>query len=143
MGSNKSDGTKFERQFAKLLSDHGFWVHLLTQNKAGQPADIIAAKGRYAVLIDCKAISEDKGFPFRRAEENQRHAMAKFMKCGGASCWFALRMPGGEIRMMNILTILRMEKDGEKALKKNEIDEKTVTFDMWLEHAAIMGDTLE
>ena len=44
--SNKKLGNSFEEEFAELLYEHGFWVHLLQQNAAGQPADIIATKNK-------------------------------------------------------------------------------------------------
>ena len=63
---NRSSGTRFEQDFANLLAEHGFWAHVMQQNKAGQPADIIAVKGKFHTLIDCKEISDtDKGFPRR------------------------------------------------------------------------------
>lgn len=52
--SNKKLGTGFERKFAQFLSSNGFWVHLLTQNNSGQPADVLAARKGQPFLIDCK-----------------------------------------------------------------------------------------
>ena len=79
---NRSNGGRFEQEMSALLADHGFWVHVLQQNKAGQPADIIAIRGRFHTLIDCKVISDDKGFSFDRVEENQKYAMRMFhRKC--------------------------------------------------------------
>ena len=40
---NRSVGGRFEQELARKLADAGFWVHVLQQNKAGQPADIIVA----------------------------------------------------------------------------------------------------
>ena len=40
--NNKTSGNRFEQDFANLLAEHGFWAHVMQQNKAGQPADIIA-----------------------------------------------------------------------------------------------------
>lgn len=102
--SNKSIGNQFEQDLARLLADAGFWVHVLQQNKAGQPADLIVAKGRYATLIDCKVISTEKGFPLSRVEENQKLAMASFYKRTGTPCWFAFRLPDGDIRFLSAET---------------------------------------
>lgn len=38
--SNKKLGNAFEMELCNILSSHGFWVHNLAQNSAGQPADI-------------------------------------------------------------------------------------------------------
>ena len=51
--SNKKLGNKFENEFADILADEfGFWVHLLNQNKSGQPADIIAVKNIKSFLFN-------------------------------------------------------------------------------------------
>ena len=39
---NRSNGGRFEQRLSKILSKAGFWVHVMQQNKAGQPADIVA-----------------------------------------------------------------------------------------------------
>lgn len=44
MACNKKLGNNFETEFCEILSAHGFWVHNLAQNQAGQPADVIAVK---------------------------------------------------------------------------------------------------
>jgi Holliday junction resolvase len=89
--SNKSLGNGFERELCERLSKEGFWVHNLTQNSAGQPADIIAVQDGYAYLIDCKVCSNDK-FPFSRIEENQDLAMTLWRDCGNGQGWFALKL---------------------------------------------------
>lgn len=98
---NRSNGGRFEQEFSKILSEHGFWAHVMQQNKAGQPADVIAVKGKYHTLIDCKVISEDPHvFRLARAEENQRLAMNRFLMRGKELCWFAMKMPDGSIWMV-------------------------------------------
>ena len=52
--SNKSVGTKFEQKFAEILAERGYWVHLLQQNKNGQPCDVIACRDGNTYLFDCK-----------------------------------------------------------------------------------------
>ena len=49
--SNKKLGNLFEREFCEILAQHGFWVHNLTQNANGQPADIIAVRNGQAYLV--------------------------------------------------------------------------------------------
>ena len=77
---NRTIGGKFEQDLSHILAENGFWVHVMQQNKAGQPADLIAVKGRYHTLIDCKVISDENGFPFERVEENQKYAMYWWMR---------------------------------------------------------------
>lgn len=89
--NNKRKGDKFESDFVETLSKIGFWVHLLKQNQAGQPADVIAVKDKNAYLIDCKDCST-KGFDLRRVEDNQALAMDLWFKCGNGQGWFALNI---------------------------------------------------
>lgn len=107
--SNKQLGTAFERELAKILSDNGFWVHLLRQTEAGQPADMIAVKNCCAFLIDCKVCSNDV-FPLSRIEQNQRYAMLKWDKCNETNSLFALKMSDGSIYFLS-LDLLSSPKD--------------------------------
>lgn len=125
MDSNKKKGTTFEEEFAEFLSAHGFWVHLLTQNATGQPADIIAAKNGVSLLIDCKVCEKDL-FRMDRIEENQWTAMSLWRACGNGEGWFALKTSDGAISMFclesmerySLLTTILSRKtinDGEPA----------------------------
>lgn len=51
MATNRKIGNSFETEFCELLFQHGFWCHNMAQNAAGQPADVIAVKGKTAYLI--------------------------------------------------------------------------------------------
>lgn len=136
--SNRATGNRFETELAKTLAEHGFWCHVLQQNKAGQPADIIAVKRRYHTLIDCKVISGEKiVFPFSRVEENQKFAMSRFQERGGQVCWFALRLPGGDVRMLSYFNVLRMMKSGKKALSGDELIRRTNELNVWLNYAEV------
>lgn len=133
--SNKKSGNKFEQVMSSLLADHGFWSHVLQQNKSGQPADIIAVKGKYHTLIDCKVISDHDGFPLSRVEENQRLAMKRFMERGGECGWFALKLPDDTVWMVSITTIGFMEKQGVKSIPEKLIREKLWSVEEWLKAA--------
>lgn len=87
---NRKLGNQFEAELCEILSDHGFWVHNLAQNSAGQPADVIAVKDGQAFLIDCKVCSNSK-FQFSRIEENQDLSMSLWRDCGNGLGWFALK----------------------------------------------------
>lgn len=97
---NKIAGNRFEAELCGILAEHGFWAHNMTQNQAGQPADIIAVKEGWAVLIDCKLCS-GKRFSFARIEPNQASAMDLWNACGNSDAWFAVKTPDGEIGMIN------------------------------------------
>lgn len=130
---NRSNGGRFEQELSHILAENGFWVHVMQQNKAGQPADIIAVKGKYHTLIDCKVISDHDGFPLSRAEENQRLAMKRFLERGGECCWFALKLPDNTVWMLNYTFLMRLEMHGRKSISENEIREKLASHDRWLE----------
>lgn len=102
--SNKSEGTKFEQEIADKLYENGWWVHLIQQNKAGQPADIIAVKGDATVLIDCKDCKTKK-FDLSRVEENQLNAMKMFVSRSFGQALFVIKL-NGEIYFINYWTML-------------------------------------
>ena len=76
--SNKSVGNRFETIVALKLADAGFWVHNMQQNKAGQPADLIAVGRTNTYLIDVKHC-EHNSWKKDRIEPNQ-HTVAKIWK---------------------------------------------------------------
>ena len=130
---NRTQGGRFEQDLSHILAEDGFWVHVLQQNKSGQPADIIAIKGKFHTLIDCKVISDDKGFPFERVEENQKYAMRMFTRKCGEMCYFALRLPDGEVRMINREKIETLLCRGRKRLTAKDMEKDTWPLDDWLE----------
>ena len=138
---NRSTGGRFEQELSQTLAEHGFWVHVMQQNKSGQPADIIAVKKKFHTLIDCKLISDDKGFPFERIEENQRLAMKLFTRKGGELCYFALKLPDGVIRMVSLSRLETLKNRGKKRITDNDIrTTETWALDKWLESSDYWGD---
>ena len=132
--SNIANGSRFEREMMKVLSGDGFWVLRIPQNAGGQqPADLIAVKGRYHALIDCKVISGGR-FPFERVEDNQWSSMGRFREIGGEVGWFALQLPDGKIRMLDLDTIKALEEVGKKSLSLKDMD-FTWSLKDWLERA--------
>ena len=134
---NRTVGGEFEQKFAEVLAAHGFWAHVLQQNKSGQPADVICAKGKYHTLIDCKVISTEKGFPLRRVEMNQRSAMNLFQRRAAELCWFAFRLPDMSVWMMSIGRILAREKEGLTHLSEKVIREQALTLEAWLKETEV------
>lgn len=102
---NRKTGNAFETEFCERLFNKGFWVHNLTQNNAGQPADVIAVKNDKAFLIDCK-VCEKNSFALSRVEPNQHTAMTCWKNSGNGSGWFALRLNDGSIYMFDYDLIL-------------------------------------
>ena len=131
---NRSAGNRFEQDLSHILADHGFWVHVMQQNKAGQPADIIAVKGTFHTLIDCKVISDDKGFPFERVEENQKMAMRMFQRKACELCYFALKLPDESVWLISLERIETLKGRGKKRLTDHDIRGlQAWALDSWLD----------
>jgi len=121
MAPNITEGNRFERVMAEILSAKGFWVLRIPQNAGGQqPADLIAVKGRYHALIDCKVVSGDR-FAFDRIEDNQHYAMGRFAQIGEETGWFAIRMPDGGVRMLDMESIEAIEENGQRSMNLKEL----------------------
>lgn len=121
--SNKSEGNKLENLTAKVLFNKGYWVHIIQQNKAGQPADLIAGKNGQFLLIDCKACAGDK-FVLSRIEYNQHQAMRLFKARTKGNCLFAISL---QDRIYFIeyerLNKLEVKSVGADWLKENNMEE--------------------
>ena len=127
--SNRAVGNAFEQEFSELLYAYGFWVHRLTQDSAGQPADVIAVRNKTAYLIDCKDCS-GKSFDLRRVEENQINAMQLWNECGNGQGWFAIKIED-EIYMLPFLMVMAY-KSRQATLSFAEIHEVGKPFDRWV-----------
>lgn len=88
--SNKSSGTAFEREWAQMLADHGFWTHCLKDNANGQPFDVIASRNGIAYVFDCKECASGR-FQLSRIEENQKNAMTLWRETGNTMGMFVLK----------------------------------------------------
>ena len=115
---NKKLGNDFEKELSEILYDAGYWVHLLNQNKNGQPADVIAVKDTTAYLIDAKVCSNDV-FRFSRIEENQRYAMDAWISAGNTSPYFAVKM-SSDVYMVSYAAIKEFEEKGKKQFTEKE-----------------------
>ena len=127
---NKKIGNDFEKELSEILYDAGYWVHLLNQNKNGQPADIIAVKNIKSYLIDAKVCSYEV-FPFRRIEDNQRLAMDMWQECGNTTPYFALKCRN-EIYMVDWNTIKDLIKKGKKQLNLDDMNKYGTRLATWL-----------
>ena len=136
--SNAKEGHRFEMELLKTLSENGFWVLRINPNAGGQqPADIIAVKGKYHALIDCKVCATAKGFSFDRVEDNQHSAMSLFHERSGEYGWFALELPDGEIRMLSYAQLMGCESLGMKSLTMREMHNPNFTCSLteWMQRA--------
>lgn len=129
--SNKKNGNDFESELAEILSSYGFWVHQLSQNSAGQPADVIAARNGKAYLIDCKVCSTNKGFALDRVEANQALSMSLWDECGNGQGWFAMKLPTGDIIMLPHLIVKAWSHD-HSYLTPAEIFEMGKPIEKWV-----------
>lgn len=131
--SNKSNGTAFEKEFAELLSRHGFWVHRLQDNHNGQPFDVIAARDGFTAVFDCKDCQKDV-FYLKRIEENQKAAMNLWGECGNHEGLFAIRFSDGEIWILSYSIVKLLEREGIKSLSMETREEYTMNFKEWMEY---------
>jgi Holliday junction resolvase len=127
--NNKTLGNSFENEFAQILYDNGFWVHLLNQNKSGQPADVIAAKNGKVHLIDCKVCS-DNTFPLSRIEENQDMAMDMWKECGNGIGWFALKTEFGIYMLTHY--VMKAWRNSHQSLSAGDIVNLGLPVERWI-----------
>lgn len=130
--SNKSVGTAFEKEFAELLSDMGFWVHRLQDNKNGQPFDIIVAMDGEALVFDCKAC-EQRFFDLSRIEENQHCAMRLWKECGNSEGIFAIRYPFAGIYLFPYRNLEELAQEGIRTIPENTARFYGTSFESWKE----------
>ena len=130
--SNKKLGSDFERQLAKIMDAYGFWVHIMAQNEAGQPFDLIAARNGKVYPIDCKVCANDY-FRFERVEDNQRFSMMKWKMKGNGHGWFALKLSNGDIYMVSAASIQQCSEDGLHTMTGRAIQTYGFLFEEWVE----------
>lgn len=104
---NKKTGNSFEAELCQLLSNAGYWAHNLAQKAAGQPFDVIAARGGKTYVIDCKVCEHDR-FDTNRIEQNQFSAMFLWEESGNGKGWFALKLSDASIWMIRIDLMLHL-----------------------------------
>lgn len=129
MATNKKIGNTFETELCEILGQHGYWAHNMAQNAAGQPADVIAVKGKLAYLIDCKVCTKDR-FQLSRIEENQYFAMELWNMCGNGDGWFAIKVED-EVFMIPFPSLVELSYR-QSSLNLTEIKEYGVKLERWL-----------
>ena len=138
--SNKRVGTHFENELANILSEYGYWVHVLVQGPAGQPADIIACNDKHTVLIDCKHCIGNS-FKLNRIESNQWFAMDIFEKLTKQSAWIAVKFINPDDIFMIPISVLSLKKNlGFKEISRNLMPTVAFTLKDWLQ--SFKSDTI-
>lgn len=128
---NKSIGAAFEREFAKFMSDRGFWVHILQDNKNGQPFDMIAAKDGCTYAFDCK-VCEGNKFLLRRMEPNQISAMKLWEGCGNKEGMFVIGYrKAGQFCIVPFHHLLKLKEDGIKSLDAVQASRLSIEVYRW------------
>lgn len=136
---NRTTGEKFEQELSHMLAEHGFWCHVMQQNKAGQPADIIAVKGKFHTLIDCKVC--DQGyFSFDRIEDNQRSAMRTFFRKAGELSYFALKLPDESIRLVSLERAETIRNRGKNRISADDMTKETWNIEDWLDSSNVWAE---
>ena len=128
---NKKNGNSFEAEFCEMLAKHGFWAHNMTQNQAGQPADVLAVRNGAAYLIDCKLCSA-KGFSLDRIEPNQETAMDLWESCGNPFGIFAIKH-NGKVFMISMLSLKTLRRCGTSTIGVNQLPVIGIPFERWVE----------
>lgn len=128
--SNKSTGTAFEKEFAELLAEKGFWVHRLQDNQNGQPFDIIAVKNGRAYAFDCKDCA-GRSFPLSRVEENQRMAMERWEECGNGIGYFVVHFVASGTYILPFGEIAYHMERGFRTLPEGLVKQIAAPFDAW------------
>lgn len=89
--NNKQIGTEFEHEMCEILAQKGYWVHFIVpDNRGAQPFDIVAAKDGEALAMDCKTCVSST-FNISRLEDNQIMAFERWIKCGNADPYIAVK----------------------------------------------------
>ena len=84
--SVKSIGNQAEKEFATRMHNAGWWVHLLANNRNGQPLDVVMYKGNITWFIDIKNVANGDVFELSRIEPNQHSAFEMLMSYGSSNC---------------------------------------------------------
>ena len=126
--SNKSNGTAFEKEFACLLSEEGFWAHCLQDNVNGQPFDVIAARSGITYVFDSK---DCQGHIFRlsRIEENQDNAMRLWRETGNHPGLFVIRFEE-RIYLIPHKVLLLLRDQGTTSMSEREVLKKGTTLSL-------------
>jgi hypothetical protein len=116
MKSNvKKIGNQTEKDFANLMFNKGWWVHILNDKVNGQPFDIIMAKNSAVWFLDVKNVSGKNYFLHNRIEPNQKSSMKMLMKRGISNVGFVICFDGE----WYLLKYSKIDFDKPRTLKRD------------------------
>ena len=127
--SNKSAGTSFEKEFAKMLANHGFWVR--PDKGTAQACDMIAGRNDIIYLFECKVCNKDY-FDISRIEDNQDMSRKKFKDCKNSNAWIVYRVEEKGIYLSK--KVINKPSNGiilENWFKCTEVWEMVGTLEQW------------
>lgn len=128
---NKSMGTVFEREFAEFMSDRGFWVHILQDNRNGQPFDVIAARNGCTYVFDCKVCEGDK-FLLSRMEPNQISSMKLWEECGNEQGMFVIAYrKASQFCAIPFHRLMKLKEEGVKSLAIEQAVQLSIEVCRW------------
>ena len=87
--SPKTIGNAFEGKLLDFLRLKGYWCHLFSYNKNGQPCDVIAIRNDKSMLLDVKHCDGDL-FYTSRIEPNQHTCFKYASSFGNKNLGFAI-----------------------------------------------------
>lgn len=117
----KKIGNNYEQLALKKLQQQGWWCHLFSYNKNGQPCDIIACKDNKVMLIDVKHCNS-KTFSFNRLEVNQRNCFKYFQMCGNSECYLMIYFEQEkDFYMLSFNDLLKAEQTGDKSVNVEKL----------------------
>lgn len=98
--NNKRLGNSFEKEYAEMLKEKGYWVLMVTPKGYinSQPMDIIAGKANTLYCFECKTLhSKNKRFNLDRIEQNQRLAYKRLKQTGNDNYYLVVKWNNEEI----------------------------------------------
>jgi len=115
MASRKKIGNNTEKEFANLMYEKGWWVHIFADKVNGQPFDVVMSKENKVWFFDVKHIKDLEYLLHSRIEENQHNAFKMLVKRGTTNCGFACKF--GE--RWYYIRYCDMNFEDKKTLKSN------------------------
>ena len=131
--TNRLNGIRFEDEIAQMFQERGWWVHNMTQNKSGQPADLLVVNPLDVYLLDCK-VCKGNEFALSRIEPNQASAMAYWKSLTRRRAGFIIRRGDGRIFFLDWTTAWwQMNINSKKSIKLDEDEGVVMTIEDWFE----------
>lgn len=120
---NKKIGNDYERKFLEYLQGNGYWCHLFSYNKNGQPCDVIACKNDTSHLVDVKHCDEDR-FDFKNVQSNQLTCFEYALECGNKNTGFAVWFENqGKWFYLPYLYLKQLMEEGKKSIRYENLKE--------------------